>query len=435
MAHLSEDPRGLELEDFVAAHLAARARFVETGVTERDPVDVLELDVVWTDYDAAAVRRHPVEVKSGDWGIGDLFKFYGWSRYLDLGHGWYFTRTLPGRVAADDLTRLAHRLDISLFHVPDLGQVAEQLKGKGLPEPASDVLPELWRYSFWVQRRLLKALASGVAAGICAETGRVSRDYQKLINDAIFFEPDVRARVSVLMDAHWKHPRLAQSVAAEIGGAGVNLADPPPTDTFTGALYHGRCFPVQACLYLEHRARLGILKAAVDYILERDLLPRRVVKILGFEVDFEQWALYNAFRGVVARLEKANTFRRYPILWQTFLWTWGGFILTDRKDAEYAELSAETGVPTGEMDAALSLWDDLFPMDGGWFVTPTGDTRGQLKLMPAALRGIGAYRRLLRAGVDQYSELGLSNMTPARFASDHNTVVRLLNGGDRELVR
>lgn len=437
MAVLTDDPSGLELEDFVAAHLASRGRFVESGVTERDPVDLLELDVVWTDYESAQAPRHPVEVKSGNWGVGDLFKFYGWSQYLDLGPGWYFTRRLPGRIEFEALERLCERLDIALFHVADLADVAERLKHQGLPDPPIEWLPSLWRYSFWIQRRLLQALGAGIEAEVCPETARVARTYQKLINDAVFFEPDVRSRVSVLMDAHWAHPRLARAVAAETAGIGVNLHDPPATQVFSSALYYGRHFPVQACLYLEQRARLSILKSAVDYIIARaeGVLPQKVVKILGFEVEFEQWALYDAFRRVVQRLEEASGYRRYPLFWQAFLWTWGGFILTDRRDAEYLQLSTETGVPVDEIDTALALWDELFPMDGGWFAQPTGDTRLQLKLMPAALRGIGAYRRLMASEVEEYNELGLSDQTPGRLATDHNTVVRLLDGDNAELIR
>jgi hypothetical protein len=50
MVQLSKDPKGWELEDFVAAHFASRGAYVETGITERRPTDILELDVVWTDY-------------------------------------------------------------------------------------------------------------------------------------------------------------------------------------------------------------------------------------------------------------------------------------------------------------------------------------------------------------------------------------------------
>lgn len=437
MATLSDDPSGLELEDFVAAHLAARGRFVEIGITERDPIDVLELDVVWTDYDDAGAARHPVEVKSGDWGLGDLFKFYGWSRYLNLGPGWYFCRRLPGRVNLAAIERLCARLDITLCHVEELASVADRFGALGLPDPPTEWVPELWRYSFWVQRRLLKSLGAAIDAEVCPEAARAARDYQKLINDAVFFESDVRARVSSLMDAHWNHPRLARSAAAEIAGLGVDFEEPPDTSTFRRALFQGAHFPVQACLYLEQRARLAVMKASVDYIIARDAgtLPRRVVRAFKREFDLEDWKLYDAFRGAVEQLESRPTFRQYPVFWQTFLWSWGGFVLLDRIDAEYEQLSLETGVPVAEVEGALRMWDELFPTPGGWFATPTEDTRRQLKLMPAAVRALGAYRRLFTAGVEEYRELGLRDRTASRLASDNNAGVRLLDGDEEDLVK
>lgn len=436
MATLSDDPTGLELEDFVAAHLAARGRFVETGVTERAPVDILELDVVWTDYDDPKAPRHPVEVKSGDWGLGDLFKFYGWSHYLKLGPGWFFCRRLPSRIDDTSLQRLCDRLGISLCHVENLEFAPELFTGLGLPDPAFDWLPELWRYSYWAQRRLLKSLGCAIDAGVCPNVARQARDYQKLINDGVFFEHDVRARVASLMEAHWKHPRLALSAAAEIDGQGVNLDDPPQTAAFRKALYEGKYFPVQACLYLEHRARLGILKAAVDYLiaLRAGKLPRRVIWIFG-DSDRAERQLYQRFLEVVNHLEAHDGFRRYPVFWQTFLWTWGGFILNDRKDAEYQRLSSETGVPQEQVEDALALWDDLFPIERGWFISASSGSCHQLKLMPPAMRGLGAYRRLLLYGVEKYEDLSLPDDTPRRMAVDHNTLVRLLDGNDSDLVQ
>jgi len=166
MKRLSDNPSGYELEDFVAAHLAARGRFVETGVTERDPRDILELDVVWTDYEHNEAPRHPVEVKSGKWGLGDLFKFYGWSRYLSLGPGWYFARRLPERTDIASLKRLCEKLKITLCHIPNLQTAPALFENLGLGEPPAEWLPSLWRFSYRIQRRLLEALGHAIDAGV-----------------------------------------------------------------------------------------------------------------------------------------------------------------------------------------------------------------------------------------------------------------------------
>ncbi len=75
MATLPENPDGADLEHLVAAHFASRGCFVESGVTERAPDDISDIDVVWTDYRERPALAHPVEAKSGAWKLDDLFKF------------------------------------------------------------------------------------------------------------------------------------------------------------------------------------------------------------------------------------------------------------------------------------------------------------------------------------------------------------------------
>jgi len=205
MARLSDNPDELELEDFVAAHLQSRGVFVETGVTARDPQDILELDIVWTDYRDPKFIRHAVEVKSGKWQLGDLFKFFGWTRYLSLPSGQFACRRLPERLNVDVVKRICDRMDIELLYIDDLHNVTAHFTSLQLPEPPLDWLPGLWRFSYWARRRLMTLLTAAIQHQTCPESAKAAKDYAKLVNDAIFFEPDVRARVALLFEAHQKH--------------------------------------------------------------------------------------------------------------------------------------------------------------------------------------------------------------------------------------
>ena len=109
------------------------------------------------------------------------------------------------------------------------------------------------------------------------------------------------------------------------------------------------------------------------------------------------------------------------------MWTWGGFVLTDRQDAEYERLAQETGVPVNEIPVALSAFDKLFPVDGGWFRVPGGSQRRVLMMMPAAMRGIGAFRRLLMNNVTEYKDLGYTDRTTSHLAQDNNAGATLLS--------
>lgn len=252
--------------------------------------------------------------------------------------------------------------------------------------------------------------------------------------------PHIGVRVEQLLSAHFNHPQLARSAAYECETGKVDLSTPSPTKTFTKALYYGAHFPVQACMYVKHRARLYIMKALVDYWLARDRgeieEPRKgILKAGGKLILPPPSQLSNAMEKGIKELSAAKSFRSFPVFWQVFLWSWGGFLLKDRLDEEYAELERETGVPAGEIDIALSAFDKVFPVDGGWFKDIKHDSRRVLMLMPAVMRGIGAYRRMVRSGVERYQDLAYMDATNSRLIDDHNSLVRLLDSPDEELVK
>ncbi len=437
MASLSENPDELELEDFVAAHLQSRGVYVETGVTSREPQDILELDIVWTDYIENALRQNAVEVKSGKWQLGDLFKFYGWTQYLHLPPGQFVCKRLPERLPPEVVVNLCKRMNLQFIHIENFVSVDCHFTPLGLRQPVAPWIPSLWRFSYWAQRRLLDILSKAIGRGTCPESAKAAKNYAKLINDAIFFEPDVRSRVKLLFLAHQKHPRLALTSANELDGRGASFDNPNENcQVFREALYEGNHYPVQTCLYLGHRARLAILKAAVDYTIakEHGLLREEIVKIFDVEIDVGELDLYHGFVDAAERLAQARSFKLFPTFWQVFLWGWGGFILTDRKDAEYAALSLETGVPVEEIDIALSAFDLLFSNASPWFKSPARDTRKFLKLMPTPMLGIGSFARLQRYGKSEYRDLGFTDDTARRMAVNHMSTKNLLDLPDGELV-
>lgn len=437
MATLAKDPRGWELEDFISAHFVSRGCYVETGVKERNPTEILELDIVWTDYRKEPQERHPVEVKSGDWGLGDVFKFYGWTRYLGLEPGQFIHKEPCGRVDPTCLKHIENRTRITLLHVPKPEDAEGPLRMLGLPEPPWVELPQIWRFSYWTQRRLLKALTEAIRQDVCPNSARAAKEYHQLINDAVFFIADVRNRVGELLSAHFEHQELGASAAYELETGNVDFQDPPQTKTFRRAYFRGERYPIQACLYLAHRARLYILKAVVDYWLarERGEIQKTTVKFGQTLIDLTSGQLSHAMATGADELSTVKSFRMFPVFWQVFLWSWGGFLLKDRLDEEYADLERETGVPTSEIPVALSAFDKLFPTPEGWFREPVNDSRKVLILMPPAMRGIGAVRRKARKGIEQYKDLGFIDHTTNRIAWDHNTCARLLDCTDESLVK
>ena len=323
-----------------------------------------------------------------------------------------------------------------MLHIPKTENAEIHFKALGLPEPPWEKLTELWQYSFWAQRRLLQSLNEAIRNNICIESAKAAKEYYQLINGAMFFIPDARDQISELLSAHFDHKALAASAAYEIETGNIEFGSPPQTNTFKNALFRGKYFPIQACLYLGHRARLYVLKSIVGFWLarERGEIKKTGIKFDDFLVDLTDGQLTQAMASGINELSSAKSFRLFPVFWQVFLWSWGGFLLENRLDEEYVILSQETGVPIDEISLALSAFDKLFPVNGGWFRTPTNNSRKVLTLMPAAMRGIGSFRRKLYKNVEHYKELGYSNEITNRMTEDHNTGARLLDCPDDQLA-
>ena len=435
MAQLPQIPKGQELEEFVAAWYQSSGYFVEKNITdERGPEQVLELDVVVTDYELGLPRTRVAEVKSGGWGFSDIFKVLGWMTYLDLQYGAFFTTSQPPKKDIDFVRNKSKSFGLDFVCCPtiEFQNVAAAFQPvTGQPTP-DEISVTVWRFAYWVERKLIEVLRDVHRRHPDRSSAKEAVEYFRLINNGIFFEKDVRDRAQALYDAYQKHPKLTASAAAEIAGLEYDAVDhPKASEVMRSALLNGEHPLLQACMYLEHRARLGILKAAVDYLcLSRNgLVGAKTEKWNGFENG--KWfsdLLPESFKRGMETLAKSPSFLRFPYFWQVFLWCWGGFYLFDRQEQEFMELSRQTGVPKDEIPAALSALDKLFPTSGGWLKNQQPNSQALIvKMVPAQFRGIGAYQRMLRYGIEEYRELGYSDHTNSDLVKWHNAGVHLLD--------
>lgn len=108
------------------------------------------------------------------------------------------------------------------------------------------------------------------------------------------------------------------------------------------AMLKGDHLLLQTAFYVEQRARLAILKSAIDLASRR---PKWLRKWLAGEIVSAFPATFDeGLRWLVAQ----PTFRQYARLWQVFLMSWGGFYLEDRQDQEFEWLAQESGVPAAQ---------------------------------------------------------------------------------------
>ena len=67
---LPEFPRGKEFEEYISALFQTGGYYIERNIIYRESSDVLELDIIKTDYSKTLPNIDVVEVKSKGWGLG-----------------------------------------------------------------------------------------------------------------------------------------------------------------------------------------------------------------------------------------------------------------------------------------------------------------------------------------------------------------------------
>ncbi|MFI9495663.1 MULTISPECIES: hypothetical protein [Streptomyces] len=383
---------GEELEDYIAALFQASGHFVEKQIVESDPADLLELDIVTTDYTGEEAVRRLTEVKGGKWGYTDLFKVVGWMQYLKIQQGAFFhTRwddreTAPGRMKP---------LGLDVVCFDDFETAPEHFEEMGFGAFVEPKLIGLWRHSYCVERRLVKLINERAKKG--EEGAKAAKTYHRQINNGTFFARAPEESLAMLYEAYGEHPRLTLGYAQELDGGTFDPQTPPAISTSYQAMFRGKYPELQACAYFEHRARLSILKAAVDYGLAHPEGPPE----FGMSEDGKSFsfqgltyhALPATFHSGMSWLREQPNFRLYATFWQQLLWAWGGFYLDDREEKEFDWMSKISGIPVEEIPTALEAFDRFFPISDGWFVTAGPTDVRMVRMVPWVFQGLGAHLR------------------------------------------
>jgi len=428
MPRLEDEPQsGRDLEDYTAALFQSAGYYVEKNIKEEDPHTVLELDVVATDYATDAASPVIVEAKSGDWGFTDLFKIAGQMQYLGIERGGFFVSREVRDRPAELVASRASRLGIT-FVLLNFSDATASFTNAGFGPIAEPDEVHLWRWGHVLERKLTNLPKQWLHSDADSEGARAIRQYHRLVNNGIFFLEDVRERIVALYDAYQSHPRLSAGCARELAGYDF---DPQTTQSggviLTEAMREGGHPLIQASFYVEQRARLAILKAAIDLLAQDPSLPQELQRRApgGFRyLVLPQ--LPGSFRDGIEWLCQQPSYRRYALLWQLFLWGCGGFYLHDRLDEEFDWLSARSGVPRDEIPTALGAFDRFFPADG-WVTRQGWSECVILKMMPVAFRGLGAHLRRGLYGWAEFSDGGYADYTSADLTRWNTVAVNFVS--------
>ncbi|MCL4553462.1 MAG: hypothetical protein M1305_07975 [Candidatus Marsarchaeota archaeon] len=405
MARATEPLSAEEFEDFAVAYFQTGGYFVEKNIKERNKHEVLELDAVATHYGHRLPEQSLIEVKSGDWGFPDIFKVLGWMTYLKIPRGAFIVSSLPKDKPLQFYIDKSKELNIELMVIDDLNKADTVFASSGFELECDRPTCDIWRSAFLIERRFLRCIQKSHKSNVSLDGPLEALKYYSLANDGIFFISDVRDRVSKLYDAYTNHPKLTLGAAAELCGERFDPEHADPDNAcLKEAIFKGKHGLLQACMYLEHRARLSILRGAVDYLCEQKAEVRRsALSSSVFPSKFQESLL---------EIGRSPNFKSYPVFWQVFLWSWGGFILMDREEEEYAELSKQTGLPPKEIPDALGVYNSMFEIEqGDWFTILPKSQMKTVKMVPWPFMGLGVHQRLARHNLESVDELGYEDLT------------------------
>jgi hypothetical protein len=416
---LPDLPEEKELEEYVSAHLQSSGLYIERNIIERAEEEVLELDIVVTDYESGTPQVKLLEVKSGSWGFPDIFKVRGWMDYLNLSTGAFVASR--NKKNFDFISQKANQLDIRLVLIHDFAKASELLESISGSHKMNKVDIGLWRFSYWVERNLLRYLNACKRSDKEKKCFRAIEDYYLRVNSNIFFMENLVDRLLALYKEFQEHPHISAKSAHELEGDDFDDDHVQiPIDLFKRAFYAYEYNILQVTTFVEHRARLAILKNVVDYLLYKRAGDttrtdtKRAVPCFDAQHPDRPSSLHvdimpAHLRVPLQALSGHAYLACYPRFWQWFLWAFGGFILKDYEEKEYELLSNKSGIPLSEIPNAFKAYDILFPLQGGWFVEPKSSSVRIMQMFPVPFRGVGAnYRRYLYPGTGKLSDLKLT---------------------------
>ena len=421
--HFPSIPKGKDYEDYIAAILASDGYYLERNIhCWIDKEDLLELDIVSTKFSRTTVNRELIEIKSGDnWGYSDIFKVFGWMKYLGYKKGSFIVRK---KAKLTDFTKehCKNFFNIDLIINPE-SEVKNYLDDSELlakfnikPEKLRFAL--LYRVAFALETEMLFYLHERTKSfsGSKENNGyNQLENYYKKINSLSFFCADEVTRIKELILSFNENRnisgRLSELESSKIFPKDVNNFN---NEVFRKIFYTAdEISPIYVSLYIEVFAKLELIKTCVlDYfsskkddiynLLQHDTLPLSIGITLQ-NIDCDKY------------------FYLYPYFWQVFIFLFGGFIIKPFEKEEYALLSKFTNIPIEEIPNAFRFFDRIFHLsdEKTWFCELPYTQIKMLKMFPLPLAGNGVFfRALLFKSITGKSEINYFETLEKEF-KDH----------------
>uniref|UniRef100_A0A7C4W6X4 Uncharacterized protein n=1 Tax=Fervidobacterium pennivorans TaxID=93466 RepID=A0A7C4W6X4_FERPE len=418
---LPEEFTDNDFEDYVSALLQVSRMFVERNVKMDN---TLELDVIVTELSQnESPSTTIVEVKSGDWGLEDVFKLKGWMDFIGVNKGLFIYSTRRKKEISEEVKRRFMELGVQLRCLPQtLSEFEKAIQilcnEEHVTVDEKDV--KIWMITQRIERKLMNFLSSlrkhpGKKSSLLENFKAISsntnehaellHEYYRMIKDKVFFLNENFEKLKELCRECQKGKyRVSEQCVSDHSKNQSEKTGGIPEELFERTFYDCEFNILQISTYIEHMARLSILKTAVGLMLCKNWKD-------SYEDDE---SIPKSFYGGLCTLENESYSFLYPVFWQWFLLVFGGFILRDRENEEFEILSKKTKVPVEGIRKALEVYDRFFPKFYGsepkpWFV----DLSNELKLVSlfsCVFQGVGVYYRTLLYGKPgDVKSLGISD--------------------------
>jgi hypothetical protein len=367
-----------DLERLIAAVLAANAWYVERSL---ELPGLCEADVIGTRFQP--MERRMVEAKSGkNIGASDSFKFESQRRFLDIDHG---AMSVP-HAAPKEMDEVAKWGEFAILR-SDLtrpkveGAVAAWLGAS----PAAHTV-DAWLRGYTIMDALI-GLVRHSKARLASPTIAAAWTAFHGVNAPTWMRMTLVQRSMIAYAAFAAAPHAGRARADEIA---TTLGGTSGYYVFRESWAGGKHPDIHALLLLEWLNRLEVIRLAV----ESSMLPAPPTpKAIVFAA-----APPHAFLNCVEELRKRPTIApSLPILLQSFIFRWGGFLLPGEQHA----IGSDLGLTGSQVKDGLALLDVLFPRgsSGPWMHATIGAE--WLTLTPHPLQGAGAiYRDEITPGWD-----------------------------------
>lgn len=426
-------PIELDYEDMVIAALIGLGYYVEGRLIFKDGgEEILEFDAIATPTNNYQ-QRYVVEVKSGKWGNGDIFKLAGQVQYTANKAAWLVHLKPQDTEKAKATRKIAKVLPVECIHITR-ARLFEEDNGPAFPRAVDRAEKErtITIAAWWSRIADRLALASfrswskSNMGGSAAAPVSLAREYNDAM-DGSLFEHTPRERAMALYEAYKAAPKLVNAVA-DIGGNGPQRVS--EAWSTSGQLH------LQYIMTLQNRARIAIIKNAYDQILlqTNPAIPTRDFghsevdngiaderKRDGIEFKFEDFFPTSFVTGF-KKLGEHPYPERVPYFFQTFVEILGGFYYPLNDDD--CQLVADvTTMPRDQIAPTLKLLDDFFPFSNGWTSVMRMEDLHFLKAVPAYMRGVGC---LIRRNI-------LGEDAPHGTAEWQRALYEILKHGRKEL--